>query len=54
MINEAAINAVKHNRKFVNQSDLFEAFEIVAVGGKEKKDRAMSDHEKKIVSYVIV
>ena len=51
MINEAAINAVKHNRKFVNQSDLFEAFEIVAVGGKEKKDRAMSDHEKKIVSY---
>ena len=51
MINEAAINAVKHNRKFVNQSDLFEAFEIVAVGGKEKKDRVMSNHEKKIVSY---
>ena len=51
MINEAAINAVKHNRKFVNQSDLFEAFEIVAVGGKEKKDRAMSNYEKKIVSY---
>jgi len=51
MINEAAINAVKHNRKFINQSDLFEAFEIVAVGGKEKKDRAMSNHEKKIVSY---
>ena len=51
MINEAAINAVKHNRKFVNQSDLLEAFEIVAVGGKEKKDRAMSNHEKKIVSY---
>ena len=51
MINEAAINAVKHNRKFVNQSDLFEAFEIVAVGGKEKKDRARSNHEKKIVSY---
>ena len=51
MINEAAINAVKHNRKFVNQSDLFEAFEIVAVGGKEKKDRIMSDKERKIVSY---
>ena len=30
---------------------MFEAFEIVAVGGKEKKDRAMSNHEKKIVSY---
>lgn len=51
MINEAAINAVKHGRKFVNQADLFEAFEIVAVGGKEKKDRVMSDHERKIVSY---
>lgn len=51
MINEAAINAVKKGRKFVNQSDLFEAFELVAVGGKEKKDRVMSEKEKKIVSY---
>ncbi|MCI5621392.1 MAG: ATP-dependent zinc metalloprotease FtsH [Lachnospiraceae bacterium] len=51
MINEAAINAVKNGRKFVNQSDLFEAFEIVAVGGKEKKDRAMSEKERRIVSY---
>lgn len=51
IINEAAINAVKHGRAFVNQSDLFEAFEIVAVGGKEKKDRTMSDQERKIVSY---
>ena len=51
MVNEAAINAVKHGRKFVNQSDLFEAFELVAVGGKEKKDRIMSDKERKIVSY---
>ena len=48
---DAAINAVKKGRKFVTQADLFEAFEIVAVGGKEKKDRAMSDKEKKIVSY---
>jgi cell division protease FtsH len=51
MINEAAINAVKNGRQFVNQSDLFEAFELVAVGGKEKKDRVMSDRERKIVSY---
>ena len=51
IINEAAIIAVKHDRKFVNQSDLFEAFELVAVGGKEKKDRVMSDKERKIVSY---
>ena len=51
MINEAAINAVKKGRKYVNQADLFEAFELVAVGGKEKKDRVMSDKERKIVSY---
>lgn len=51
MINEAAINAVKKGRKFVNQSDLFDAFELVAVGGKEKKDRIMSEKERKIVSY---
>jgi cell division protease FtsH len=51
MINEAAINAVKHGRQFVNQKDLFEAFELVAVGGKEKKDRAMNENERKIVAY---
>ena len=51
MINEAAINAVKNGRQLVNQADLFEAFELVAVGGKEKKDRVMSDKERNIVSY---
>jgi cell division protease FtsH len=51
IINEAAIIAVKNGRAFVNQSDLFEAFEIVAVGGKEKKDRTMSDQERKTVAY---
>lgn len=51
MINEAAINAVKNGRQLVNQADLFEAFELVAVGGKEKKGRVMSDKERKIVSY---
>ena len=51
MINEAAILAVKAGRKFVNQQDLFEAFELVAVGGKEKKDRVMGEKEKRIVAY---
>ena len=51
MINEAAIIAVKAGRKYVNQADLFEAFELVAVGGKEKKDRVMSEKERKIVAY---
>lgn len=50
MINEAAINAVKHGRQAVSQSDLFEAVEVVLVG-KEKKDRIMSQEERKIVSY---
>ena len=51
IVNEAAINAVKKGRKYVNQEDLFQAFELVAVGGKEKKDRVMSNKERKIVSY---
>lgn len=50
MINEAAINAVKHGRSVVSQSDLFEAVEQVLVG-KEKKDRIMSKKERQIVSY---
>ncbi len=50
MINEAAINAVKEGRQYVNQQDLFAAVEQVLVG-KEKKDRIMSKEERKIVSY---
>ncbi len=50
MINEAAINAVKNGRNAVSQNDLFEAVEVVLVG-KEKKDRIMSQEERKIVSY---
>ncbi len=50
MINEAAITAVKHGRQVVSQKDLFEAVEVVLVG-KEKKDRIMSEEERKIVSY---
>ena len=47
MMNEAAINAVKHGRSAVSQKDLFEAVEV----GKEKKDRIMSKEERRIVSY---
>ncbi len=50
MINEAAINAVKNDRNVVSQKDLFEAVEVVLVG-KEKKDRIMSEEERRIVSY---
>lgn len=50
IINEAAINAVKHGRQFVNQSDLFESVEVV-IAGKQKKDRILNDKEKRIVAY---
>ena len=50
MINEAAILAVKNKRKAVSQKDLFEAVEVVLVG-KEKKDRILSQEERRIVSY---
>ncbi len=50
MMNEAAINAVKHGRQAVSQKDLFEAVEVVLVG-KEKKDRIMNKEERRIVSY---
>ena len=50
MMNESAINAVKHGREKVSQKDLFEAVEVVLVG-KEKKDRILSKEERRIVSY---
>ena len=50
MMNEAAITAVKNGRNAVSQKDLFEAVEVVLVG-KEKKDRILSQEERKIVSY---
>ena len=50
MMNEAAIMAVKDGRKAVSQKDLFDAVEVVLVG-KEKKDRILSQEERRIVSY---
>ncbi|MBQ7556675.1 MAG: ATP-dependent zinc metalloprotease FtsH [Lachnospiraceae bacterium] len=50
MINESAINAVKDGRNAVSQKDLFNAVEQVLVG-KEKKDRVLSEEEKKVVAY---
>ncbi|MBQ1327621.1 MAG: ATP-dependent zinc metalloprotease FtsH [Eubacterium sp.] len=50
IINEAALSAVRHNRKFVSQKDLIESVEVV-FAGKEKKDRVLSEKEKRIVAY---
>ena len=50
MVNEAAILAVKKGRNAVSQADLFEAVEVVMVG-KEKKNKILSQEERRIVSY---
>ncbi len=50
MINEAAINAVKNGRHAISQEDLFESVEVV-IAGKEKKDRILSEKEKRTVAY---
>ena len=50
MINEAAILAVKSGRGAISQADLFESVEVV-IAGKEKKDRILSEKEKKTVAY---
>ncbi|MBQ1194451.1 MAG: ATP-dependent zinc metalloprotease FtsH [Lachnospiraceae bacterium] len=50
MINEAAINAVKNGRRAISQADLFESVEVV-IAGKEKKDRILSEKEKRTVAY---
>jgi len=50
LINEAALRAVRHSRKTVTQEDLEESIDVI-VAGYQKKDRVMSDKEKKIVAY---
>ena len=50
MINEGALHAVRMKRSEVHQEDLLEAIEVV-IAGKEKKDRIMSEKEKRIVAF---
>ncbi len=50
MINEAAIRAVRLGRKEVIQEDIMESVEVV-IAGKEKKDRILSEKERRIVAY---
>ncbi|MBE6049926.1 MAG: ATP-dependent zinc metalloprotease FtsH [Clostridium sp.] len=50
IINEGALRAVKHGRKQVLQEDLRDAVEVI-IAGKEKKDRILSEKEKKTVSF---
>ena len=50
MVNEAALRAVRFGRKTVSQEDLMEAVEVI-IAGKEKKDRILSEKEKRIVAF---
>ena len=50
MVNEAALRAVRENRKFVTQADMEESIETV-IAGYQKKNRVLSNKEKLIVSY---
>ena len=50
LVNEAALRAVRHGRKAVNQEDLLVSFEVV-IAGTEKKGTVLTDMEKRIVSY---
>ena len=50
LINEAALRAVRQGRRTVNQSDLEESIEVV-IAGYQKKNKVLSDEERKIVAY---
>ena len=49
-MNEAAINAARHNRKFICNQDVKESFVKVGIGA-EKKSRVISEKEKRITAY---
>ena len=50
MVNEAALRAVRHNRRAVNQEDLLVSFEVV-IAGSEKKGTVITEAEKRIIAY---
>lgn len=50
MVNEAALRAVRLGRSEVSQEDLMESVEVI-IAGKEKKDRILSEKEKRIVAF---
>jgi cell division protease FtsH len=50
IVNESAIIAARNNRKEINQSDITEAFERVAIGP-ERKNKIMTEQDKEITAY---
>ncbi len=50
LVNEAALRAVRHGRRAVNQHDLLTSFELV-IAGSEKKGTVLTEKEKKLIAY---
>ena len=50
LVNEAALRAVRHDRKLVTQEDLLVSFEVV-IAGTEKKNTVLTDTEKRLIAY---
>lgn len=50
LMNEAAIYAARHSKKYINQSDIDKAFVKVGIGA-EKKSKIITEKEKKITAY---
>ena len=50
IVNEAALSAVRHNRRAVTQYDLQEAVDTILAGAQKKK-KILTDKEKCIVAY---
>ena len=50
IVNEAALKAVRENRRYVTQADLEESIEVV-IAGYQKKNAILTDQEKKVVAY---
>ena len=50
IVNEAALSAVRHNRRAVTQYDLQEAVDTILAGA-QKKNKILTDKEKCIVAY---
>ena len=50
IVNEAALRAVRDNRRFATQADLEESIETV-IAGYQKKNASVSENERRIVAY---
>lgn len=50
IVNEAALRAIRDNRKYATQSDLEESIEVV-IAGYQKKNAILTDKEKWTVAY---